>query len=138
MLVNIAAYKSVLAKLKDSEKDEIKVSELDSNITKLNELEGSVSELLNTVQSSLDIPKDKQIDPETVIQEASTSGSSGFMQKLLGAEAAAILGSMTAATVLMLGGAKLGGVKLGGAKRRKITKRRRNKGRKITKRHENK
>ena len=133
MLVNIAAYKSVLAKLKDSEKDEIKVSELDSNITKLNELEGSVSELLNTVQSSLDIPKDKQIDPETVIQEASTSGSSGFMQKLLGAEAAAILGSMTAATVLMLGGAKLGG-----AKRRKITKRRRNKGRKITKRHKNK
>ena len=125
LLVNISAYKSVLAKLKDSEKDEVKVSALDSNIEKLNELEGSVSELLNNVQTNLDIPMDKQIDPQTVIQEASSSGSSGFMQKLLGAEAAAILGSMAAASVLMLGGAR----------RKKTTKRRRHKGRKSTKRH---
>jgi len=124
LLVNIAAYKSVLAKLKDSEKDETKVSELDSNITNLNEIESSVSNLLNTVQTSLDVPKDKQIDPQTVIQKASSSGSGDFMQKVMGAEAAAVLGSMAAATVLALGGAK-----------RKITKRRRNKGRKSTKRH---
>jgi len=124
LLVNIAAYKSVLAKLKDSEKDETKVGELDSNITNLNEIESSVSNLLNTVQTSLDVPKDKQIDPQTVIQEASSSGSGDFMQKVMGAEAAAVLGSMAAATVLALGGAK-----------RKITKRRRNKGRKSTKRH---
>jgi len=124
LLVNIAAYKSVLAKLKDSEKDETKASELDSNIKNLNEIESSVSNLLNTVQTNLDVPKDKQIDPQTVIQEASSSGSGEFMQKVMGAEAAAVLGSMAAATVLMLGGAK-----------RKTTKRRRNKGRKSTKRH---
>ena len=124
LLVNIAAYKSVLAKLKDNEKDETKVGELDSNIKNLNEIESSVSNLLNTVQTSLDIPKDKQIDFQTVIQEASSSGSGDFMQKVMGAEAAAVLGSMAAATVIALGGAK-----------RKITKRRRNKGRKTTKRH---
>jgi hypothetical protein len=127
LLVNIAAYKSVLVKLKDSEKDETKVGELDSNITNLNEIESSVSNLLNTVQTSLDVPKDKQIDPQTVIQEASSSGSGDFMQKVMGAEAAAVLGSMAAATVLALGGAK--------SKRRKITKRRKTKGTKSTKRH---
>ena len=57
------------------------------------------------------------------------SPENGFMQKLLGAEAAAILGSMTAATVLMLGGAKT---------KRKNTRRRRNKGNKSTKRHKQK
>jgi hypothetical protein len=127
LLVNIVAYKSVLVKLKDSEKDETKVGELDSNITNLNEIESSVSNLLNTVQTSLDVPKDKQIDPQTVIQEASSSGSGDFMQKVMGAEAAAVLGSMAAATVLALGGAK--------SKRRKITKRRKTKGTKSTKRH---
>ena len=124
LLVNIASYKNVLNKLKDSDPDETKKSELELNIQKLNELETSVSELLNSVQKDLDVPSDKQINPETVIKEASGSGSSGFMQKLLGAEAAAILGSMAAATVLMLGGAR----------RKKITKRRRNRGRKSTKR----
>lgn len=131
LLVNIAAYKSVLTKLRDSEKNDTKVSALESNITTLNELEGSVSALLNTVQTSLDVPKNEQVDPQTVIKEASGSNSSanGFMQKLLGAEAAAILGSMTAATVLMLGGAKT---------KRKNTRRRRNKGNKSTKRHKQK
>jgi len=131
LLVNIAAYKSVLTKLRDSEKDNIKISALDTNITTLNELESSVSALLNTVQTSLDVPKNEQVDPQTVIKEASGSNSSanGFMQKLLGAEAAAILGSMTAATVLMLGGAKT---------KRKNTRRRRNKGNKSTKRHKQK
>ena len=131
LLVNIAAYKSVLTKLRDSEKDNIKISALDTNITTLNELESSVSALLNTVQTSLDVPKNEQVDPQTVIKEASGSKSSanGFMQKLLGAEAAAILGSMTAATVLMLGGAKT---------KRKNTRRRRNKGNKLTKRHKQK
>jgi len=52
LLVNIAAYKSVLTKLRDSEKDNIKISALDTNITTLNELESSVSALLNTVQTS--------------------------------------------------------------------------------------
>jgi hypothetical protein len=121
----------VLTKLRDSEKNDTKVSALESNITTLNELEGSVSALLNTVQISLDVPKNEQVDPQTVIKEASGSNSSanGFMQKLLGAEAAAILGSMTAATVLMLGGAKT---------KRKNTRRRRNKGNKSTKRHKQK
>ena len=129
--INIAAYKSVLTKLRDSEKNDTIVSALESNITTLNELEGSVSALLNTVQTSLDVPKNEQVDPQTVIKEASGSNSSanGFMQKLLGAEAAAILGSMTAATVLMLGGAKT---------KRKNTRRRRNKGNKSTKRHKQK
>ena len=70
---------------------------------------------------------DKKIDPETVIKVASSSNASSgnFMTKLLGAEAAAILGSMAAATVLMLGGGKY--------KRRKFTKRRRNKKQKSTK-----
>ena len=127
LLVNIAAYKSVLAKLKDSEKDETKKTALDSNIETLNTLESNVSELLNTVQTNLDIPDDKKIDPETVIKEASSSDASSgnFMTKLLGAEAAAILGSMAAATVLMLGGGKY--------KRRKFTKRRQNKKQKSTK-----
>jgi hypothetical protein len=127
LLVNIAAYKSVLAKLKDSEKDETKKGALDSNIETLNTLESNVSALLNTVQTNLDIPDDKKIDPETVIKEASSSNASSgnFMTKLLGAEAAAILGSMAAATVLMLGGGKY--------KRRKFTKRRRNKKQKSTK-----
>jgi hypothetical protein len=127
LLVNIAAYKSVLAKLKDSENDEIKKTALASNIETLNTLESSVSALLNTVQTNLDIPDDKKIDPETVIKEASSSNASSgnFMTKLLGAEAAAILGSMAAATVLMLGGGKY--------KRRKFTKGRRNKKQKSTK-----
>ena len=127
LLVNIAAYKSVLAKLKDSEKDETKKGALDSNIETLNALESNVSELLNTVQTNLDIPEDKKIDPKTVIEEASSpdASSGNFMTKLLGAEAAAILGSMAAATVLMLGGGKY--------KRRKFTKRRQNKKQKSTK-----
>ena len=127
LLVNIAAYKSVLAKLKDSEKDETKNAALNSNIETLNALEYTVSELLNTVQTNLDIPDDKKIDPKTVIEEASSpdASSGNFMTKLLGAEAAAILGSMAAATVLMLGGGKY--------KRRKFTKRRRNKKQKSTK-----
>ena len=127
LLVNIAAYKSVLAKLKDSEKDETKNAALDYNIETLNTLESNVSKLLNTVQTNLDIPEDKKINPETVIKEASSSDASSgnFMTKLLGAEAAAILGSMAAATVLMLGGGKY--------KRRKFTKRRQNKKQKSTK-----
>jgi hypothetical protein len=127
LLVNIAAYKSVLAKLKDSEKDETKNAALDSNIETLITLESNVSELLNTVQTNLNIPDDKKIDPETVIEEASSpdASSGNFMTKLLGAEAAAILGSMAAATVLMLGGGKY--------KRRKFTKRRQNKKQKSTK-----
>ena len=94
LLVNIAAYKSVLAKLKDSEKDGTKNDALDSNIATLNALESNVSELLNTVQTNLDIPEDKKIDPAKVIKEASSSDASSgnFMTKLLGAEAAAILG----------------------------------------------
>ena len=127
LLVNIAAYKSVLAKLKDSEKDGTKNDALDSNIATLNALESNVSELLNTVQTNLNIPEDKKIDPSKVIEEASSSDASSgnFMTKLLGAEAAAILGSMAAATVLMLGGGKY--------KRRKFTKRRQNKKQKSTK-----
>ena len=127
LLVNIAAYKSVLAKLKDSEKDGTKNDALDSNIATLNALESNVSELLNTVQTDLNIPDDKKIDPAKVIKEASSSDASSgnFMTKLLGAEAAAILGSMAAATVLMLGGGKY--------KRRKFTKRRQNKKQKSTK-----
>jgi hypothetical protein len=127
LLVNIAAYKSVLAKLKDSENDEKKKTALDSNIETLNTLESNVSALLNTVQTNLNIPADKKIDPKTVINEASSSDASSgnFMTKLLGAEAAAILGSMAAATVLMLGGGKY--------KRRKFTKGRRNKKQKSTK-----
>jgi hypothetical protein len=127
LLVNIAAYKSVLAKLKDSEKDKPKKDALDLNIVTLNTLESNVSDLLNTVQTNLNIPDDKKINPETVIKEASRSDASSgnFMTKLLGAEAAAILGSMAAATVLMLGGGKY--------KRRKFTKRRQNKKQKSTK-----
>ena len=127
LLVNIAAYKSVLAKLKDSEKDKTKTGALDSNIETLNMLESTVSKLLNTVQTDLNIPDDKKIDPAKVIAEASSSDASSgnFMTKLLGAEAAAILGSMAAATVLMLGGGKY--------KRRKFTKRRQNKKQKSTK-----
>ena len=127
LLVNIAAYKSVLAKLKDSENDKTKKDALDSNIKTLNALESNVSELLNTVQTNLNIPDDKKIDPTKVIEEASSpdASSGNFMTKLLGAEAAAILGSMAAATVLMLGGGKY--------KRRKFTKRRQNKKQKSTK-----
>ena len=127
LLVNIAAYKSVLAKLKDSEKDETKNAALDYNIETLNTLESNVSKLLNTVQTNLNIPDDKKIDPTKVIKEASSpdASSGNFMTKLLGAEAAAILGSMAAATVLMLGGGKY--------KRRKFTKRRQNKKQKSTK-----
>jgi hypothetical protein len=77
---------------------------------------------MNDVQVNLDVPNDQMIDPEKIIQESGSNPSS-FMTKLLGAEAAAIIGSMTAATVLMLGGSK-----------RKKTKRRYFKGNKLTKR----
>ena len=71
----------------------------------LNELENTMSNLLDSVQKNLGVEPDKMIDPSKVIEEATGSQSAGFMTKLLGAEAAAILGSMMAATVL-LGGKK--------------------------------
>ena len=119
LLVNISAYKSVLDKLMNSEKDQSKKDALNTNIETLNVLESSVSGLLNTVQQNLNIPVENQINPQKVIEESSktNTGSGNFMTKLLGAEAAAILGSMTAAAVIMLGGAKY--------KRRKFTKRKR-------------
>ena len=123
LLVNIAAYKNVLTKLRDSEKDNTKVNDLDSNIKNLNDIEGSVSSFFKTVQQNLDVSQEKRIDPEMVIKDANRSGSSGFMQNVLTAEMLAIIASLSAALPLAVAG---------GAKR-KISKRRRHKGRKSTK-----
>ena len=78
---------------------------MNKNMETLIELEKTISTLLNSVQQNLGVEPDKLLDPTKVIEEATGSQSSGFMTKLLGAEAAAILGSMMAATVL-LGGKK--------------------------------
>jgi hypothetical protein len=117
LLVSISAYKNVLSKLKEITSD----SKLESNLQTLNELEQIASELMNNMQTNLGVEPEKMIDPTKVIEES--TGSSSFMSKLFGAEAAAILGSMMAATVL-----------LGGAKRKKNTKRKRVKKQKKTKR----
>jgi hypothetical protein len=127
MLVNIAAYINVLDKLKDNESDINKKTSLQTNIDKLNDIKMSVSDLLNNVQTNLEVPSDKMIDPEKIIQDANNSNSSGIMTKLLGAELAAILSAMAAASVLMVGGSKYN--------RKKSTKGRRNKGNKKTKRN---
>jgi hypothetical protein len=125
LIVNITAYTTVLDKLKTSETDETRKNALDANIKSLNQLKQSASELLTSVQTSLDVPKDKLVDAEAISKEVPGSpGSNGVMNKIFSAEIAAILGTMTAATVVMLGGAK----------QKKTTKRRRNKGRKMTKR----
>jgi len=105
LLVNITAYKNVLTKLKDNEPNDLNKTKLDNNIEQLNELEKNVSELLNNVQTNLDVPETNRVDLNKVIEDATgSSGSTNFMQKLLGAEAAAILSSMSAALVLMGGG----------------------------------
>jgi hypothetical protein len=105
LLVNITAYKNVLTKLKDNESNDLNKTKLDNNIEQLNELEKNVSELLNNVQTNLDVPETNRVDLNKVIEDATgSSGSTNFMQKLLGAEAAAILSSMSAALVLMGGG----------------------------------
>ena len=127
MLVNIAAYINVLDKLKDNESDNNKKNSLQTNIDKLNDIKSSVADLLNNVQTNLEVPSDKMVDPEKIIQDANNSNSSGIMTKLLGAELAAILSAMAAASVLMVGGSKYN--------RKKSTKGRRNKGNKKTKRN---
>jgi uncharacterized protein YfaQ (DUF2300 family) len=117
LLVSISAYKNVLSKLKEITSE----PKLDTDLQTLNDLEKGASELMNNVQTNLGVDSEKMIDPTKVIEES--TGSSSFMTKLFGAEAAAILGSMMAATVL-----------LGGTKRKKHTRRKHVRKQKKTKR----
>jgi hypothetical protein len=125
LIVNISAYTSVLDKLKNSETDETRKNALDANIQSLNQIKQSAIDLLTNVQTSLDVPPDQKIDPDAISKEVPGSpGANNLMNKLFSTEVAAILGTMTAATVVMLGGSR----------RKKMTKRRRNRGHKTTKR----
>jgi len=117
LLVSISAYKNVLSKLKEITSE----PKLDTDLQTLNDLEKGASELMNNVQTNLGVDSEKMIDPTKVIEQS--TGSSSFMTKLFGAEAAAILGSMMAATVL-----------LGGTKRKKHTRRKHVRKQKKTKR----
>jgi hypothetical protein len=121
LLVTAAAYKALLSKLKDNVTNVEKQQGLEENIKEVENLEKILSDLLVKVQSNLDIESDKLIDPTNVIEEA--KGSGNFMQTLLNTEAIAILAAMMAP--IGLGG---------GSKRKKMTKRRKNKGKKLTKR----
>ena len=121
LLVNISAYINVLTKLKDNESDDSKKSDIESNIQNLVLIQQNVSDILTSVQTNLDVPADQIINPETILQESSGNNSAPFMQKLLGAEASAILGSMAAATLLM-GGKR----KQFTFKKKRLTKRKKN------------
>lgn len=99
LIVNIVAYKNVLQKLNTD-----KSNSLNEQIALLDSMENQLASLLKEVQINLKIPEDKRINTEKLVQEV--SGNNNAIQKLLGAEAAAILGTMGAATVLMLGGKK--------------------------------
>ena len=104
ILINIAAYSNVLQKLIENETNADKKSKLQETLDSLNNIQNPVSKIFDDVQKNMDI--ENPLNAEEVIAEATGSGSTTFMQKILGAEAAAILGSMTAAAVLMAGGSK--------------------------------
>ncbi len=106
ILVNTVAYANVLNKLIEHETNETKKAVLNKNIQAVQQLQNTVSSLLNDVQTDLDIPDNKRVNPETVIEQASSTGTSSFMQNLLGAQSAAIIGALTAAAVLMGGSPK--------------------------------
>jgi hypothetical protein len=104
ILINIAAYSNVLQKLIENETNADKKSKLQETLDSLNNIQNPVSKIFDDVQKNMDV--ENPLNAEEVIAEATGSGSTTFMQKILGAEAAAILGSMTAAAVLMAGGSK--------------------------------
>lgn len=123
LLVNIVAYIGVLTKLKDSETNEQKKTELENNISNLKQIQDLVSSLMSTVQANLDIPQSQSISPEEIIKEASKSTT--LADQLISAQVTTILASLAAAAVLA-----------GGKKhKRKNTKRKRNKPKKHTKKH---
>ena len=123
LLVNIVAYKGVLTKLKDIETDENKKSELEKSISSLGQIQENVSSLMTNVQSNLDVPSDKIINPEAVIEEALKSTS--LADQLISAQVTTILASLAAAAILVGGKSR----------KRKSTKRKRSNGRKHTKKH---
>ena len=123
LLVTVAAYKAILLKLKDNTSDEEKRKLLEANIKELEMVENSVTNLLTSVQTNLDVESDKMINASGVLEEAGTSNK--FTQRLLNTEAIAILAAMLAP--IGLGGG-------GKGKSKKKTRRQRNKGKKTTKR----
>ena len=123
LLVNMVAYKGVINKLKDSETDSGKQTELEKIITSLDKIQENTSELMKSVQTTLNISSDKRINPEAVIEEASKSVS--LADQLISAQVTSILASLAAAAILVGGKSK----------KKKITKNKRSKARKQTKRH---
>jgi len=123
LLVNIVAYIGVLSKLKDSETDEQKKTELENNITNLKQIQDMVSSLMSNVQANLDVPQSQNINPEEIIKEASKSTT--LADQLISAQVTTILASLAAAAVLA-GGKNY---------KKKNTKRKRNKPKKHTKKH---
>lgn len=128
LLVNIVAYKGVLTKLKDNETNSDKKSQLEKDITDLDKIQESVSSLMKNVQTNLDVPTDKIVSPEAVIEEALKSTS--LADQLISAQVTSILASLAAAAVLA-GGNKFKLIQ----NKKKYTKRKRNNWKKQTKKH---
>lgn len=123
LLVNIIAYKGILTKLKDSENNTDKKSELETNIENLEKILESVSSLMKNVQTNLDVPSDKIVIPEDVIKEALKTTT--LADQLISAQVTTILASLAAAAVLA--GGKLN--------KKKHTKRKHRYTKKQTKKH---
>jgi hypothetical protein len=106
ILLNAAAADNVLGKLVQIAPTD-QTAGLASSKASLGELTSKASDFLRISQTALKIPLEDQVQPEQVLERAAQGTPQGdeLAGKLLGAEAAAILGSMTAATVFMLGGA---------------------------------
>ena len=121
IIVNTVAYKGVLTKLIETENNENKKSQIEENIKSLDEILDNVKNLMNSVQTNLDVTT--PIDPSKIEREASKTSS--LSEQLINAQVTTILASL--ATVAILAGGKL--------HKKKNTKRKRNKGRKDTKKH---
>ena len=123
MLVNNVAYIGVLTKLKENESNSEKKTEYENNIASLNEIQKLASSLMTNVQTNLGVSETQIINPDEVIKEASKSST--LADQLVSAQVSTILASLAAAAILA--GGKL--------RKKKISKRKRNKGRKRTKKH---
>ena len=123
LLVNVAAYKAILLKIKDNTSNVEKQKPLEENIKELEMVENSVTNLLVSVQTNLEVESDKMINASGVLEEAGSSNN--FVQKILNTEAIAILAAMLA-PIGLGGGSKHKG--------KKKTRRQKNKGNKTTKR----
>jgi hypothetical protein len=124
LLVTVAAYKAILLKLKDNTYDSEKQKLLEANIKELEMVENSVTNLLTSVQTNLEVEANKMINASGVLEEAGTSNK--FTQRLLNTEAIAILAAMLAPIGLGGGGKRKG---------KKKTRRQRNKGKKTTRKN---